>query len=86
METDRQFNARRRKAARHAEVKWFNDSDLATLKQTIIKLLGSTPRSQWVAVIMRKFSHSSATRVAIFQLFCKMEQSGELDELKERSR
>jgi len=63
--------------------KWFNEAQLAELKKEIIDLLHETPRARWSDVIIRNYSDNAAVRVAVFQLFCRMMDSGELDELKQ---
>lgn len=62
--------------------KWIQKDEQAELKAELIALLQGVPREQWVATVMRKYSRKVETRVAIFQIVCAMEQSGELDQLK----
>lgn len=64
---------------------WLDARGKAKLKKELITLLRTLPREYWTAAIMTH-ADDPARRVAVFQIFCAMEQSGELDELKARPR
>lgn len=61
---------------------WLDKKEMAKLKRELVDLLRTQTRAQWVPMIMRRYSSDPAQRVAVFQIFCAMEQSGELDALK----
>jgi hypothetical protein len=56
--------------------------DEEAVKRDLIELLSTTPRVKWVDRIMTKYGGTAEGRVATFRVFCRMEQAGELDELK----
>lgn len=63
--------------------KWLDKKAQAKLKRELIIILRTSPRERWVSQIMSGYSADPALRVAVFQIFCAMEQSGELDALKQ---
>lgn len=67
---------------RATDTNWLNAKAQAKVKRDLVRILRTTPRAQWANIILAKYSHKPALRVAVFQIFCAMEQSGELDELK----
>jgi hypothetical protein len=63
------------------KTKWL---DNAQVKRELLDLLKTTPRKRWVESVMAKYGGTPEGRVAVFQVFCQMLDSGELDELKAR--